>query len=46
MYADDTALYCNINETAPEGILVTEVSHNNAWLKSNKLSLNVTKQNV
>ena len=41
MYADDTTLYCNINETTTEGIINTELSHVNVWLKANKLSLNV-----
>ena len=43
MYADDTTLYCNINETTTEGIINTELSHVNVWLKANKLSLNVAK---
>ena len=43
MYADDTTLYCNINETRPEGIINTELSDVNVWLKANKLSLNVAK---
>ena len=43
MYADDTTLYCNIYETTTEGIINTELSHVNVWLKANKLSLNVAK---
>ena len=43
MYADDTTLYCNINETTMEGIINTKLSHVNVWLKANKLSLNVAK---
>ena len=43
MYADDTTLYCNINETTMEGIINTELAHVNVWLKANKLSLNVAK---
>ena len=46
MYADDTTLYCNINETTTEGIFNTDLSHVNVWLKVNKLSLNVAKTNV
>ena len=45
MYADDTHLYCNINETTTEGIINTELSRVNVWLKANKLSLNVAKTN-
>ena len=43
MYADDTTLYCNINETTTGGTINTEFSHVNVWLKANKLSLNVAK---
>ena len=43
MYADDTTLYCNINETTTEGNINTELSHVNVWFKANKLSLNVAK---
>ena len=43
MYADDTTLYCNINETTTDGVINTEVSYVNVWLKANKLSLNVAK---
>ena len=46
MYADDTTLYCNINEITREGIINTELSHVNVWLKANKLSLNVAKTKV
>ena len=42
-YADDTTLYCNINDTATEGIINTELSHVNVLLKANKFSLNVAK---
>ena len=38
MYADDTTLYCIINETITGGIINTELSHVNVWLKANKLS--------
>ena len=43
IYADDTTLYCNINETTTEGIINTELAHVNVCLKPNKLSLNVAK---
>ena len=43
MYADDTTLYCNINETTMEGIINTELSHVNVWLNAKKISLNVAK---
>ena len=41
MYADDTTLYCNINETTTEEIINTELSHVTVLL--NKVSLNVVK---
>ena len=43
MYADDTTLYCNINETTTEEIINTEISHVNVWSKANKLYLNVAQ---
>ena len=39
MYANDTTLYYNINETTAEVIINTEPSHVNIWLKANKLYL-------
>ena len=43
MYADDTTLYCNINQN----ILEIEINHEfgkvSQWLSVNKLSLNVGK---
>ena len=39
MYADDTTLYCNINKTTTEGIINTELSHFNVWLRANILSI-------
>ena len=37
MYADDTTLYCNINNNS------NEIEINTEWLSSNKLSLNAKK---
>ena len=35
-----------LNETTTEGIINTELSHVNVWLKANKLSLNVAKTKI
>ena len=44
MYADDTTLYCNINNTDETVITIhTELNKISCWLRSNKLSLNVGK---
>ena len=43
MYADDTTLYCNINNANSDIILNTELCKISDWLSSNKLSLNVKK---
>ena len=43
MYADDTTLYCNINQTVTEIQINAELEKMNAWLSANKLSLNVKK---
>ena len=43
MYADDTTLYCNLNETTPENLINYELTKITDWLCSNKLSLNVKK---
>ena len=43
MYADDTTLYCNIeNREDCEDIINKELSNIHQWLTSNKLSLNIT----
>ena len=43
MYADDTTLYCNINNANSDIILNNELCKISNWLSSNKLSLNVKK---
>ena len=43
MYADDTTLYCYINNANTDIILNNELCKINDWLPSNKLSLNVKK---
>ena len=43
MYADDTTLYCNINNANSDIILNNELCKISDWLSSNKLSLNVKK---
>ena len=39
MYADDTTIYCNINQNVNEIVIITELEKINNWLCSNKLSL-------
>ena len=42
MYADDTTLYCNIeNREHCEDTINKELSNIHQWLTSNKLSLNI-----
>ena len=43
MYADDTTLYCNLDDSTSEILLNTELTKITDWLSSNKLSLNVKK---
>ena len=43
MYADDTTLYCNIDQTVSEEVINNELSKVGQWLAANKLSINVTK---
>ena len=43
MYADDTTLYCNINQTITAKTINREVIKISQWLGANKLSLNVAK---
>ena len=45
MYADDTTLYCNIDQNASEEVINNELSKVSQWLAANKLSINVTKTN-
>ena len=43
MYADDTTLYCNINQNISEIEINHELWKDSQWLATNKLSLNVGK---
>ena len=43
MYADDTTLYCNINQTITAETITRELIKISQWLGANKLSLNVAK---
>ena len=43
MYADDTTLYCNINQNISEEVINVELLKLWEWLGANKLSLNIAK---
>ena len=43
VYADDTTLYCNINQTITAETINRELIKISQWLGANKLSLNVAK---
>ena len=43
MYADDTTLYCNIDQTTNFQILNHELGNIYDWLSANKLSLSTAK---
>ena len=43
MYADDTTLYCNLDDSTSDILLNNELTKITDWLSSNKLSLNVKK---
>ena len=43
MYADDTTLYCNLNDTNCETFCNNELFKISDWLSSNKLSINIKK---
>ena len=43
MYADDTTLYCNINQNVTAEVINGELLKINQWLGANKLPLNVSK---
>ena len=45
MYADDTTLYCNINQNVSEVAINNELLKVSQCLATNKLSLNVGKPN-
>ena len=41
MYADDTTIYCNIDQNVSDEVINMELSKVSQWLAANKLSLNV-----
>ena len=43
MYADDTTLYCNLDDSTSDILLNNELTKITDWLSSNKLSLNVKR---
>ena len=43
VYANDTTIYCNINQNVNEIVINAELEKVNKWLCSNKLSLNIKK---
>ena len=43
MYADDTTLYCNINQDIGEEVINAQLWKLWEWLGANKLSLNIAK---
>ena len=43
MYADDTTIYCNIDQNVSDEVLNMELLKVSQWFAANKLSLNVAK---
>ena len=43
MYADDTTLFCNIDNNVTEDVINRELYKIYEWLGANKLALNVSK---
>ena len=43
MYADDTTIYCNIDQNVSDEVINMELSKVSQWLAANKFSLNVAK---
>ena len=43
MYADDTTLYCNIDQYVNEDVINVELAKLSEWLGANKLALNISK---
>ena len=43
MYADDTTLYCNIDQDVNEEVINVELAKLSVWLGANKLALNIGK---
>ena len=43
MYADDTPLFCNMDNNVDEHVINNEVCKISQWLRANKLPLNISK---
>ena len=43
MYADDTTLYCNIDQDVNKEVINVELAKLSEWLGANKLALNISK---
>ena len=43
MYADDTTLYCNIDQYINKDVIHVELAKLRNWLGANKLALNISK---
>ena len=43
MYADDSTLYCNIDQYVNEDVINVELAKLSEWLGANKLALNISK---
>ena len=43
MYADDTTIYCNLDQNVSNEVINIELSLVSQWVAANKLSLNVAK---
>ena len=43
MYADDTTLFCSIDNNVDEHVINNELCKISEWLGANKLSLNISK---
>ena len=46
IYADDTTLYCNIDQNVSDEVINNALSKVSQWLAANKLSINVIKPNI
>ena len=45
MYADDTTLYCNIDQYVNDDVINVELAKLSEWLGANKLALNISRSN-
>ena len=46
MYADDTTLFCNMDNKLDEHVINNELCKISEWLGANKLALNISKTKV